>query len=70
MTIGLLQQASNLGQFAGPFALGLWAQQLGWSAAPILLAPIALIGLALALVLRRILPAAGGAASPAAIRAR
>jgi MFS transporter, DHA1 family, inner membrane transport protein len=54
-TIGLVQQASNLGQFAGPVALGLWVEHLGWQAAPTILAPAALFGLASAFVLRRIL---------------
>jgi predicted MFS family arabinose efflux permease len=54
-TIGLVQQASNLGQFAGPVTLGLWVDHLGWQAAPAIVAPVALCGLALALILRRIL---------------
>jgi MFS family permease len=54
-TIGLVQQASNLGQFAGPLALGLWVEHLGWQTASALLAPAALFGLASAFVLRRIL---------------
>ncbi len=54
-TIGLVQQASSLGQFAGPVVLGLWVEHLGWHAAPAILAPAALFGLASALVLRRIL---------------
>ncbi len=56
-TIGLVQQASNLGQFAGPLALGLWVNHLGWHAAPAIVAPAALVGLAAALVLRRLLAA-------------
>jgi predicted MFS family arabinose efflux permease len=54
-TIGLLQQASSLGQFAGPAVLGLWVESFGWSAAPEILAPVALVGLAAAFVLRRVL---------------
>jgi hypothetical protein len=54
-TIGLVQQASSLGQFAGPAALGLWVEHLGWQAAPAILAPAALFGLASAFVLRRTL---------------
>jgi MFS transporter, DHA1 family, inner membrane transport protein len=54
-TIGLVQQASNLGQFAGPLVLGLWVEHLGWQSAPAILAPAALAGLASAFVLRRIL---------------
>jgi predicted MFS family arabinose efflux permease len=51
-TIGLLQQASNLGQFAGPVVLGAWAQHLGWSFAPFIVTPAALCGLVGALALR------------------
>jgi MFS transporter, DHA1 family, inner membrane transport protein len=54
-TIGLVQQASNLGQFAGPVALGLWVEHLGWDAAPLVVAPAALLGLAAAFALRRVL---------------
>jgi len=35
-------------------ALGLWVEHHGWPAAPVILAPAALFGLASALVLRRI----------------
>jgi hypothetical protein len=31
-----VQQASSLGQFAGPAALGLWVEHLGWPAAPVI----------------------------------
>jgi MFS family permease len=57
-TIGLMQQASSLGQFAGPASLGLWVEHLGWPAAPAILAPAALLGLACAFALRRILASA------------
>ncbi len=57
-TIGLVQQASSLGQFAGPASLGLWVEHLGWQAAPAILAPAALLGLACAFAIRRILAAA------------
>jgi hypothetical protein len=57
-TIGLLQQASSLGQFAGPVVLGLWVEHLGWQAAPAILVPAALFGLACAFALRRILATA------------
>jgi predicted MFS family arabinose efflux permease len=56
-TIGLVQQASSLGQFAGPAVLGIWVESFGWSAAPDILAPVALAGLACAFVLRRLLNA-------------
>ena len=54
-TIGLLQQASSLGQFTGPVVLGLWVEHFGWHTAPAILAPGALFGLISAFVLRRIL---------------
>jgi MFS family permease len=57
-TIGLVQQASSLGQFAGPASLGLWVEHFGWQAAPAILAPVALLGLASAFALRRILATA------------
>jgi DHA1 family inner membrane transport protein len=54
-TIGLVQQASNLGQFAGPLTLGLWVEHFGWHAVPVILVPAALLGFTSAFVLRRIL---------------
>jgi hypothetical protein len=51
-TIGLVQQASNLGQFTGPLVLGLWAEHFGWRAAPAIVAPAALFGLAVAFMIR------------------
>jgi predicted MFS family arabinose efflux permease len=59
-TIGLLQQASNLGQFAGPVAVGAWAQHFGWSFAPLIVTPAALCGLAGALALRGLMTARSG----------
>jgi MFS family permease len=69
-TIGLLQQASNLGQFAGPVVLGWSVEHFGWRAAPAVLVPIALLGLAAALILRfRLVTAdASGAPAPAPVR--
>jgi DHA1 family inner membrane transport protein len=51
-TIGLLQQASNLGQFAGPAVLGFWVQNFGWHAAPAIVVPAALVGLSVAFAVR------------------
>jgi len=69
--IGLVQQASNLGQFAGPVVLGLWVQHLGWDAAPAILAPLALLGLAAAFAVRRSLVVTEmGAPSPVRVRAQ
>jgi predicted MFS family arabinose efflux permease len=52
LAIGLLQQASNLGQFAGPVALALWVDSFGWVAAPVIVTPAALFGLAIAFSVR------------------
>jgi len=51
-TIGLIQQASNIGQFAGPVAAGLFVSLFGWPAIPILLIPVALIGLVAVFLLK------------------
>jgi MFS transporter, DHA1 family, inner membrane transport protein len=51
-TIGLLQQASNLGQFAGPFVLGIWVDRFGWHAVPGVIAPAAWFGFLCALLIR------------------
>jgi len=60
-TIGLVQQASSLGQFTGPVILGFWVEHYSWTAAPIIVAPAALLGVAAAFVLRSVLiqPKAG-----------
>ena len=52
IAIGLVQQASNLGQFAGPTALGWFVDQFGWSAAPVMTVPVAVFGLAMAALVR------------------
>jgi MFS family permease len=54
-TIGLVQQAASLGQFAGPVILGLWVEHYSWTAAPIIVVPAALLGVAAAFVLRSVL---------------
>ena len=45
IVIGLVQQASNLGQFAGPSALGCFIDQFGWSATPVMTVAVAVFGL-------------------------
>jgi MFS family permease len=50
--IGLLQQASNLGQFAGPMMLGALAAQYGWPAVAFAAVPVALAGAMACLLLR------------------
>jgi MFS family permease len=56
VTLGLVMQASNIGQVLGPAALGLWAQHLGWPSAPALFVGVAISGIAIAWQLRRMLP--------------
>lgn len=51
-TIGLLQQASNLGQFAGPMMVGTLAANLGWPSAAFAVVPIAVAGALACLLLR------------------
>jgi predicted MFS family arabinose efflux permease len=55
MTLGLIIQASNLGQLLGPAALAAWVERFGWARAPILFAAIGLTGLTTAFALRRML---------------
>ena len=52
-TIGMLQQTSNLGQFTGPLALGLWVEHFGWHAAPGIVAPTAMLGISAAFAIRK-----------------
>lgn len=51
-TIGLIQQTSNIGQFLGPVAAGLFVTQFGWPAIPFLIVPMVLIGLFAVILLR------------------
>jgi predicted MFS family arabinose efflux permease len=51
-TVGLIQQASNIGQFIGPLATGFVAAHFGWPAVPFVLVPAACVGLAIAIALR------------------
>jgi predicted MFS family arabinose efflux permease len=58
--MGLLQQTSNLGQFAGPLTTGLVIAHFGWPAAPIALIPAAAIGVAVVFWVRRRMVAVRG----------
>jgi MFS family permease len=55
ITLGLIIQASNLGQLLGPTALAFWVERFGWSSAPILFSAVASIGVGIALCLRTLL---------------
>ncbi len=54
VTLGLLMQGSNLGQLLGPVVVGAAVAAWGWPAASLVLVPATLIGVGLALALRRI----------------
>jgi len=53
ITVGLILQASNLGQLLGPAALGTVVEAFDWQAAPYVLLGIAVAGVAVAAALRR-----------------
>ena len=55
VTLGLLIQASNLGQFLGPAALGSEVQHFGWPSAWTVFVAVAVVGIAVALRLRKLL---------------
>ena len=56
-TVGMIQQASNIGQFAGPLATGFWAAHFGWPAVPFVMIPAACVGIAVATGIRSIIDA-------------
>jgi hypothetical protein len=51
-TVGMIQQASNIGQFIGPLATGFFAAHFGWPAVPFVMIPAACLGLAVATGIR------------------
>ena len=57
--VGLIQQASNLGQFGGPIATGLVVAHFGWPAAPLVLVPGAMIAIVVCLGIRKNMQARG-----------
>jgi MFS transporter, DHA1 family, inner membrane transport protein len=54
ITVGFFQQASNLGQFAGPLVVGLTIEKLGWGQVPFATVPLAVLGLGIALAIRHL----------------
>jgi hypothetical protein len=52
LTIGLIMQASNLGQLLGPAALAGWIERLTWTKSPFFFALVAILGVAIAAGLR------------------
>jgi hypothetical protein len=55
ITIGLIMQASNLGQLLGPVALAAWIEGSGWASGSIVFAIVGAVGLAIAAALRSML---------------
>jgi predicted MFS family arabinose efflux permease len=53
IALGLMIQASNLGQFLGPSSLGAFVERYGWDNAPLLFVCIVVTGVTIALALRR-----------------
>jgi hypothetical protein len=53
ITLGVVVQANNIGQFLGPVVLAAWSERFGWAAAPLLFIAIAAVAIVLALWLRR-----------------
>lgn len=55
MTLGLINQGSNVGSLLGPAAMGSLVQHFGWGGAWLLFAAVAACGLAAALMLRAVM---------------
>jgi MFS family permease len=55
IALGLINQVTNIGNLAGPAAMAFTVQSLGWSGAPLLFAGVAVTGVTIALLLRRVL---------------
>jgi predicted MFS family arabinose efflux permease len=55
IALGLINQVTNIGNLAGPAAMALTVESLGWSGAPLLFAGVAVAGLTVAFLLRSVL---------------
>lgn len=55
IVFGLINQATNIGNLAGPPVMAWVVQTLGWSGAPVLFVCVAILGVTLALILRTVL---------------
>ena len=53
IALGLINQVTNIGNLSGPTAMAFTVQTLGWSGAPLLFAGVAVMGVTVALLLRR-----------------
>jgi DHA1 family inner membrane transport protein len=59
IALGLINQVTNIGNLAGPTAMALTVDRLGWSGAPLLFAGVAIAGVTVALLLRGVMRRAG-----------
>jgi MFS family permease len=59
IALGLISQVTNLGNLAGPAAMAFTVDRLGWSGAPVLFVGVAIAGVMVALLLRRVMRAGG-----------
>jgi len=55
IALGLINQVTNIGNLAGPAAMALTVDRLGWSGAPMLFIGVAVAGITVAVLLRRVL---------------
>ena len=55
IALGLINQVTNIGNLAGPTAMAFTVESLGWGGAPLLFAGVAVTGVTIALLLRRVL---------------
>jgi MFS family permease len=55
ISLGLINQTSNLGNLVGPAALGAFVQNFGWAQAPFVFVGVMIAGITVALLLRRVL---------------
>ena len=55
IALGLINQVTNIGNLAGPAAMALTVESLGWSGAPLLFAGVTVAGVTVALLLRGVL---------------
>jgi MFS family permease len=52
IALGLINQVTNIGNLAGPAAMALTVERLGWGGAPVLFVGVAIAGVTVALLLR------------------
>ncbi len=55
ISLGLINQTSNIGNLVGPAALGAFVQAFGWARAPFVFVGVMIAGVTVALLLRRVL---------------